>query len=97
MATLIHNGLAKEKEVCTMACCHHTTEKKQTQKLPFGCCNNDMSNPFAQCCCCTGFIAEQQNARITALPDESILVFTNKGALLPNYYSDCWRPPELAV
>jgi hypothetical protein len=98
MATLIHNGLTKEKVICTMKCCQHhkQPEKKQAQNLPFGCCNNDMSNPFAQCCCCCGFIPEKQNIGVTILPDEIILVFTKKGILIPNYNSDCWHPPELA-
>jgi len=99
MVTLVHNGLTKEKQVCTMACCqkHKQTEKKQAQKLPFGCCNNDMSNPFAQCCCCIGFIPEQQNTTIKIFYGENTLLFADGGVLLPNYCSDCWRPPELAA
>jgi hypothetical protein len=99
MVTLIHNGLTKEKEVCTMACCqkHKQPEKKQAQKLPFGCCANDMSNPFAQCCCCIGFIAEQQNTELTVLPNSKTLVFIDTKDLIPTYYSDCWRPPKMAA
>lgn len=82
-----------------MACCqkHKAPEKKQSQKLPFGCCANDMSNPFAQCCCCIGFIPAQQNTGIHILPNYTIISFINSGSLLPNYSSDCWRPPEMAA
>ena len=99
MVTLVNYGLTKEKTVCTIACCqkHEQPEKKQAQKLPFGCCSNNMTNPFAQCCCCIGFLPEQQATGITILPNENRVVFTNTGVLLPNYSSDCWRPPELAV
>jgi len=99
MVTLIHNGLTKEKQVCTMACCqkHKQPEKKQSKQLPFGCCANDMSNPFAQCCCCIGFIPAQQNTGIAILPNSTILTFKDKGSLLPKYSSDCWRPPELVA
>jgi hypothetical protein len=96
MITLLHNSLMKEDKVCMMACCqkHKAPENKQTPKSPFGCCNNDMSNPFAQCCCCTGFLSEKQNMGITALIKETNIVYTNTGILVPNYSSDCWRPPE---
>ena len=98
MITMIGNGLANEKEVCTMGCCqHHKPENKQTKKLPFGCCNNDMSNPFAQCCCCTGFIAEKQNTSISVSPNYFKQSFSNTGVLVPNYYSNCWHPPEMTV
>jgi hypothetical protein len=99
MVTLIHNGLIKEKAVCTMNCCRHCKQpvKKQAQKLPFGCCSNDMSNPFAQCCCCGGFIPEQQDSGIAILANENILVFISNRELIPNYCSDCWHPPEFAV
>jgi len=99
MVTLVHNGFAKEKEVCTMSCCKHCKqpEKKQTKKSPFGCCNNDMSNPFAQCCCCIGFIPVQQNTRLGILPNENIQVFTQFRVLIHNYCSDCWHPPEMAA
>jgi hypothetical protein len=115
MATLVHNGLTREKpacstdrEVCTMnTCCKHCKlpEKKQTreagsgqaQKLPFGCCANDMSNPFAQCCCCTGFIPEKQNTKLILFPNSTVQVFTGTGVLVHNYSSDCWHPPEMAA
>jgi len=99
MVTLIHNGLTTEKQACIMACCqkYKHTEKKQTQKSPFGCCNNNMSNPFAQCCCCIGFIPQQQATAIKIFSGENMLLFKYSGALLLNYYSDCWRPPELAA
>jgi len=97
MVTLIHNGLTKEKEVCTMSCCqHHKTEKKETKKSPFGCCN-DTSNPLIQFSCCVGFIAEQQNTWSVGIPHENKMVFTNTGILIPNYSSDCWRPPKMAA
>jgi hypothetical protein len=99
MVTLVHNGMTKEKLVCTMACCqkYKAPEKKQAQKLPFGCCANDMSNPFAQCCCCIGFIPAQQNMGLTILPNYTIISFIDSGSLLPNYSSDCWRPPKMAA
>ncbi|HTA26685.1 MAG TPA: hypothetical protein VK809_02775 [Bacteroidia bacterium] len=98
VVTLVHNTLSKEKEVCIMQCCQkHQTQKKQAQKLPFGCCANDMSNPFAQCCCCTGFIPEKQNCYLVIVTNSTIQVETYTGVLIPNYSSDCWRPPEMAV
>lgn len=81
-----------------MACCQKsTTEKKHQKKLPFGCCNNDMSNPFAQYCCCTGFVAVQQYSVVSIESNESNQLFTDTGMLIPNYYSNCWHPPELAA
>jgi hypothetical protein len=99
MVTLVHNRLTKEKQVCVMACCqkHKVPEKKQTSKFPFGCCANDMTNPFAQCCCCIGFIPVQQTIGITILPNSTILIYKDTKGLIPNYSSDCWRPPELAA
>jgi len=98
MVTLVHNGLTKEKQTCTMGCCHkhEQSEKKQTPKLPFGCCN-DMSNPFTLCCCCTGFIPEYQNTGNIILPGDNKLVFSNTEVLISNYCSDCWRPPKLVA
>lgn len=99
MVTLIHNGLTKEKQDYSMTCCKHCKqpEKKQARKLPFGCCANDMSNPFAQCSCCIGFIPVQQNSTLVILPNDNIQVVTYSGILIPNYSSDCWRPPEMAA
>jgi hypothetical protein len=99
LVTLVHNGGVKEKEVCTMPCCRHCKqpEKKQAQKLPFGCCANDMSNPFAQCCCCIGFIPEQQNTGLIILPNSTIQVIIYHSVLIHNYCSDCWHPPEMAA
>lgn|SRR6185312_3812397 len=99
MVTLIHNGLTGEKQTCAMPCCqkHKQAEKKSSQKLPFGCCGNDMSNPFAQCCCCIGFIPQQHFTEIAALSNKTVLVYTNQNALIPNYSSGYWRPPELTV
>lgn len=106
MLTMIHNGFAKEKVVCTMKCCQqkqpekkqaHEASSGQAQKLPFGCCSNDMSNPFAQCCCCGGFIPEQSTNHITVLPVNNVIIDTYTGVLIPHYCSDCWRPPETAA
>ncbi|HTB31234.1 MAG TPA: hypothetical protein VK808_04360 [Bacteroidia bacterium] len=98
VVTLISNGLGQNKEVCTMKCCQHKLPvKKQAQKSPFGCCANDMSNPFAQCCCCIGFIPGQQNTSLVIMPNKSILTITYTGEMLPNYSSDCWRPPEMTA
>jgi len=76
---------------------HTEPQKKQNQKSPFGCCNNDMSNPFAQCCCCTGFLTEEPNTELAVLIKKTTIISTNTGVLIPNYYSDCWRPPKLAA
>jgi hypothetical protein len=99
MVTLVHNEMIKEKIACTMACCqkHKQTENKQAKKLPFGCCSNDMSNPFAQCCCCIGFLPEKETSGITLLSNKNILIYRNTGILISNYYSDCWRPPKAVV
>jgi len=101
MVTMVSNGLSSKTETCTAkTCCKHCKqpEKRQAQKKsPFGCCSNDMSNPFAQCCCCTGFIPEKQNTRLIVLPNEPIQTMTYTGFLIPNYSSDCWRPPEMAA
>ena len=100
VVTMAYNGMSGSKDVCTAkSCCKHCKqpEKKQQKKSPFGCCNNDMSNPFAQCCCCTGFIPEQQNTRLTVLPKENIQIVSFTGILIQNYSSDCWRPPERAA
>lgn len=82
-----------------MACCQHRKqpEKKQTSKLPFGCCNNDMPNPFVQYACCVGFIPQQQNTGVAILSSSITFVFINTGVLIPNYCSGCWRPPELTA
>ncbi len=102
MVTMVGNGLSGNSETCTTkSCCKHCKqhpEKKEQKKSPFGCCSNDMSNPFAQCCCCTGFIPEKQNSGVhVVMPNSPILVITYQGALIPNYSSDCWRPPEMAA
>jgi len=101
MVTLVQNNFSTEQGDCTAkTCCKHCKqmpERKQQKKSPFGCCNNDMSNPFAQCCCCTGFIPEKQKASLVVFPNSTIQVASYSGALVPNYSSDCWRPPEMAA
>lgn len=81
-----------------MSCCQkRQSQKQQTPKSPFGCCNNDMSNPFAQYCCCPGFIPQQQYSGTVIISNETTLINTGSKALTPNYSSACWRPPELTV
>lgn len=100
IGTLLYNRYSggKEKQECTMSCCQKKQpQKQQAPKSPFGCCNSDMSNPFAQYCCCTGFIPQGQFAEVLILSNKIVLVSADKNALIPSYSSACWRPPELTV
>jgi hypothetical protein len=96
--TLLHSRGMKENKACTMTCCQKKqSQKQQAPKSPFGCCNSDMSNPFAQYCCCVGFIPQQQHNSVTLISNETMLVYPDNNALIPSYSSACWRPPEVTV
>lgn len=80
-----------------MSCCQkRQSQKQQTPKSPFGCCNNDMSNPFAQYCCCPGFIPQQQYSGTVIISNETTLVYRDTGRLIPHYCSDFWQPPKIS-
>lgn len=90
----LNRSEAKEKKVCTKSCCHHPTEKKQNRNNPFGCCGNYMSNPFTNCCCCTGFIIEKQYYTVAPIQFVKETTFRNRYFVKLPYLTDCWHPPE---